>query len=166
MGDTKKGTVSIDLYKFKVGNQMKLKRTIGIVLLSIILLSANAIAVLAKGNTNTDTIMYDSTMYDSTTLKSNSELVAPNLIAAFTATRDPNNPLTVRFTETCIGEPVPYFWGTKYGIMTYFWGFGDKTTSILKNPIHSFKEAGEYKVYLRIENAEGQVSKAVMVINV
>jgi PKD repeat protein len=145
---------------------MKLKLSIGIVLLSIFLLSANAIAVLAKGNTNTDTIMYDSTLYDSTTLKSNSELVAPNLIAAFTATRDPNNPLTVRFTETCIGEPVPYFWGTKYGIMTYFWGFGDKTTSILKNPIHSFKEAGEYKVYLRIENAEGQVSKAVMVINV
>jgi len=145
---------------------MKLKLPIGIVLLSIFLLSANAIAVLAKGNTNTDTIMYDSTLYDSTTLKSNSELVAPNLIAAFTATRDPNNPLTVRFTETCIGEPVPYFWGTKYGIMTYFWGFGDKTTSILKNPIHSFKEAGEYKVYLRIENAEGQVSKAVMVINV
>ena len=145
---------------------MKLKLPIGIVLLSIFLLSANAIAVLAKGNTNTDTIMYDSTKYDSTTLKSNSELVAPNLIAAFTATRDPNNPLTVRFTETCIGEPVPYFWGTKYGIMTYFWGFGDKTTSILKNPIHSFKEAGEYKVYLRIENAEGQVSKAVMVINV
>ena len=145
---------------------MKLKRTIGIVLISIILLSVNAIAVLANGNKNTDTTMYDSTMYDSTTLKSNSELVAPNLIAAFTATRDPNNPLTVRFTETCIGEPVPYFWGTKYGIMTYFWGFGDKTTSILKNPIHSFKEAGKYKVYLRIENAEGQVSKAVMVINV
>ncbi|MDQ1252188.1 MAG: hypothetical protein QG646_1306 [Euryarchaeota archaeon] len=150
---------------------MKLKRIIGIVLISIILSSVNAIAVLANGNKNTnttkyDSTKYDSTLYDSTTLKSNSELVAPNLIAAFTATRDPNNPLTVKFTETCIGEPVPYFWGTKYGIMTYFWGFGDKTTSILKNPIHSFKEAGEYKVYLRIENAEGQVSKAVMVINV
>jgi PKD repeat protein len=201
MGDTKKGTVSIDLYKFKVGNHMKLKRIIGIVLISIILSSVNAIAVLANGNKNTDTTMYDSTKYDSTkydstkydstkydstkydstkydstkydstkydstTLKSNPELVVPNLIAAFTATRDPDNPLTVSFTETSIGKPVPYFWGTKYGIMTYFWGFGDKTTSILKNPIHSFKEAGEYKVYLRIQNAEGQVSKAVMVINV
>jgi len=166
MGDTKKGIVSIDLYKFKVGNHMKLKRIIGIVLISIILSSVNAIAVLANGNKNTDITMYDSTKYDTTTLKSNPELVAPNLIAAFTATRDPDNPLTVRFNETSTGKPVPYFWGTKYGIMTYFWGFGDKTTSILKNPIHSFKEAGEYKVYLRIENAEGQVSKAVMVINV
>lgn len=150
---------------------MKLKQTIGIVLISIVLLCVNAIAVLADGNTKKDTTkydsaMYDSTMYDSKTLKSNHELVAPNLIAAFTATRDPNNPLTVRFTETCIGKPVPYFWGTKYGIMTYFWGFGDKTTSILENPIHTFKEAGKYKVYLRIENAEGQVSKASMVINV
>jgi PKD repeat protein len=36
----------------------------------------------------------------------------------------------------------------------------------LKNPVHPFKEPGKYKVYLRIKNAEGQVSKAVMFINV
>ena len=145
---------------------MKLKQTIGIVLISIILLSVTAIAALASDDTNTDTTMYDTTMYDTTTIKSNPEVVAPNLIAAFTATHDPNKPLTIRFTDTSIGKPVPYIWGKKYGRLTYFWGFGDKTTSILKNPVHPFKEPGKYKVYLRIKNAEGQVSKAVMHINV
>jgi PKD repeat protein len=144
---------------------MKLKQTIGIVLISTILLSATAIAAFASMDAKADTINYGTTMYTSS-IKSYPELVAPNLIAAFTATRDPNNPLTIRFTDTSVGQPVPYVWGTKYGIMTYFWGFGDKTTSILKNPVHPFKQSGKYKVYLRLKNAEGQVSKAVMVINV
>ena len=145
---------------------MKLKQTMGIVLISIILLSVTAIEAPANDDTNTDTTMYDTTMYDTTTIKSNPEVVAPNLIAAFTATHDQNTPLTIRFTDTSIGKPVPYIWGKKYGRLTYFWGFGDKTTSILKNPVHPFKEPGKYKVYLRIKNAEGQVSKAVMFINV
>ena len=154
---------------------MKLKQTIGIVLISIILLSVTAIAAPANNDTNTDTTTYDTTTYDTTydtttydttTIKSNPEVVAPNLIAAFTATHDPNRPLTIRFTDTSIGEPVPYIWGKKYGLMTYFWGFGDKSTSILQNPVHPFKEPGRYKVYLRIQNAEGQVSKAVMFIDV
>lgn len=140
---------------------MKLKQTIGIALISIILLSVTAISALANDDTNKDTAMYDTT-----TIKSTPEVTAPDLIAAFTATHDPNRPLTIRFTDASIGEPVPYRWGTKYGLMTYFWGFGDKTTSILKNPVHPFREPGRYKVYLRIENAEGQVSKAVMYINV
>lgn len=144
---------------------MKLKQTIGIALISIILLSVTAISALANDDTNKDTAMYDTT-YDTTTIKSIPEVAAPNLIAAFTATHDPNRPLTIRFTDTSIGEPVPYRWGTKYGLMTYFWGFGDKSTSILRNPVHPFKEPGRYKVYLRIKNAEGQVSKAVMYIDV
>jgi PKD repeat protein len=113
-----------------------------------------------------DTTMYDTTMYDTKTYTSHPEVVAPDLVAAFTATHDPNRPLTIRFKDESIGQPVPYRWGTKYGLMTYFWGFGDKTTSILKNPEHPFKEPGTYKVYLRIQNSEGQVSKAVMYINV
>ncbi len=129
---------------------MKLKQTIGIVLISIYLLSVTAIAAPAD-NMKTNT---------------NEPVADPTFMADFTATHDPNRPLTVRFTEQCIGEPVPYIWGTKYGLMTYFWGFGDKTTSILRNPVHPFKEPGRYKVYLRIQNAEGQVSKAVKVINV
>jgi hypothetical protein len=150
-----------DKRKLKVGNHMRIKQTVCIVLISIILLSVTAIAEPAKKTTT-----YDTTMYDTTTMKSYPDVVAPNLIAAFTATHDPNRSLTVRFKEESIEEPVPYFWGTKYGIMTYFWGFGDNTTSIEKNPVHPFKEPGRYKVYLRLENAEGQVSKAIMFINV
>ncbi len=146
---------------------MKLMQTIsGIVLISVILLSVTTIAALANEYTNTDTTTYDTNMSDSTTMKSYPEVVAPNLIAAFTATHDPNRPLTIGFNDESIGEPVPYIWGTKYGLMEYFWGFGDNTTSIEKNPVHPFKEPGRYKVYLRLKNAEGQVSKAVMFINV
>ncbi|WP_048138956.1 PKD domain-containing protein [Methanosarcina horonobensis] len=133
---------------------MKLKQTIGIVLISILLLSATAIAAPTKYKTR----------YDTTTLTSNPEVVAPNLIAAFTATHDPNRPLTIRFKEECIGEPVPYKWGERE--WTYYWGFGDNTTANQKNPVHPFKEPGRYKVNLRIRNAEGQESKAVMYINV
>ena len=118
------------------------------------------------GTTMCGTTMYDTSMYDTTTITSNAEVVAPNLIAAFTATHDSNKPLTVKFKDESIGEPVPYIWGKKNGLLTYLWGFGDNTTSILKNPVHPFKEPGMYKVYLRIKNAEGQVSKAVMFINV
>jgi PKD repeat protein len=168
---------------------MKLMETIGgIVLISFILLSVTAIATLANDETNMDTTTHDTTTYDTntdttmhdtntdttmhdtntdtTTMKSYPEVVAPNLIAAFTATYDKNRPLTIGFYDESIGEPVPYIWGTKYGLMTYFWGFGDNTTSIEKNPAHPFKEPGRYKVYLRLKNAEGQVSKAVMFINV
>jgi PKD repeat protein len=164
-------TVSTDSKEnLRWGNYMKLKQTIGIALISIILLSVTAISALANddtnNDTNSDTAMYDTATYDTTTLKSIPEVAAPNLIAAFTATHDPNRPLTIRFTDTSIGEPVPYRWGTKYGLMTYFWGFGDKSTSILRNPVHPFKEPGRYKVYLRIQNTEGQVSKAVMYIDV
>ena len=144
---------------------MKLKQTIGIVLISTILLSATAIAAFASMDAKADTINYGTTMYTST-IKSYPELVAPNLIADFTATHDQNRPMTIGFNDESIGEPVPYIWGTKYGLMTYFWGFWDNTTSIEKNPVHPFKEPGRYKVYLRLKNAEGQVSKAVMFINV
>lgn len=168
MARQQKGTVSTQYREIlRWGNTMKLIQTIGcIVFISVILLSVTAIAALANDDTNTDTTTYDTTMYDTTTMKSYPEIVAPNLIAAFTATHDPNRPLTIGFNDESIGEPVPYIWGTKYGPMTYFWGFGDNTTSILKNPVHPFKEPGRYKVYLRLKNAEGQVSKAVMFINV
>lgn len=128
---------------------MKPIQTIGIVLISIILLSVTAVSALENDNTNTNI---------------NKPVTDSEFKAAFTATPDPNKPLTVRFTEESIGKPVPYLWGGKQ--FTYFWGFGDKTTSKLRNPVHTFKEAGKYNVYLRIQNAEGQVSKTVKVIDV
>jgi hypothetical protein len=79
----RKGTVSTD-YKenLRWGNTMKLMQTIGgIVLISVILLSVTAIAAPANNIT-----MYDTTMYDTKTITSIPEVVASNLIAAFTAT--------------------------------------------------------------------------------
>ena len=136
---------------------MKLKQTMGIVLISILLLSVTAITTLASDDTNT---------YNATVMKSHTESVAPDLIAAFTASHHPYQPLTIRFNEESIGNPVPYRWGTKYGLMTYFWDFGDNTTCIEHNPEHQFKKPGTYRVYLKLEDAEGKVSKAVTFIDV
>ena len=136
---------------------MKLKQTMGIVLISILLLSVTAITTLASDDKNT---------YDTTVMKSHPESVASDLIAAFTASHHPYQPLTIRFNEESIGNPVPYRWGTKYGLMTYFWDFGDNTTCIEHNPEHQFKKPGTYRVYLKLEDAEGKVSKAITVIDV
>ena len=114
-------------------------------------------------NTRYNTPRYN-TRYNTTTLKSDTEVVAPNLVAAFTATHDPNRPLTIRFKEECIGEPVQYKWGERE--WTYYWGFGDNTTANQENPVHQYKEPGRYKVNLRVRNAQNQMSKAVMYINV
>ncbi len=40
---------------------------------------------------------------------------------------------------------------------TYHWDFGDKITSIEKEPIHSFKDAGKYKVRLIASNSKNCV---------
>ena len=138
---------------------MKLKQTMGIVLISILLLSVTAITTLASDDTN---------IYDTTVMKSHlaPESTAPDLTASFTASHHPYQPLTIRFNEESIGNPVPYRWGTKYGLMTYFWDFGDNTTCIEHNPEHQFKKPGAYRVYLKLKDAEGKLSKAITVIDV
>jgi PKD repeat protein len=226
MAKQQKGTVSTDYREdLKWGIILKLKQTMGIVLISILLSSVTAIAASAEDTTLYDTMykpMYDTmykTMYDAmntmndtmynmprydtryntpnydtryntpnydtryntryntprydtryntryntTTLTSNTEVYAPKLIAAFTATHDPSRPLTIRFKEETTGEPVPYMWGGKE--WTYYWGFGDNTTSNQQNPVHQFKEPGRYKVNFQVRNADNQISKAVMHIDV
>ena len=51
-----------------------------------------------------------------------------------------SNALTVNFTDTSLG-------GT-----SWFWDFGDGTTSTLQNPSHTFATAGNYSVALYVEN--------------
>ncbi len=62
------------------------------------------------------------------------------LVANFTAKpRSGISPLTVRFTDTSIGN-----------ISRWLWNFGDGTTSMKRSPSHVYHETGSYKVSLTI----------------
>ncbi|MFN3940013.1 MAG: PKD domain-containing protein, partial [Chitinophagales bacterium] len=39
--------------------------------------------------------------------------------------------------------------------LTYFWNFGDGTTSTEENPVHTFDDFGQYFIYLQVMDAKG-----------
>ncbi|MCB8998447.1 MAG: PKD domain-containing protein [Bacteroidales bacterium] len=49
----------------------------------------------------------------------------------------------------CPGAPVTF---TAFGSGTYFWDFGDGSTSTLRNPVHLFRSSGDYTVTLTVKN--------------
>ncbi len=53
-------------------------------------------------------------------------------------------PLTVKFTDQSINSPT-----------AWNWNFGDKSTSTLQNPTHTYSKAGNYAVVLTVSNAAG-----------
>lgn len=57
------------------------------------------------------------------------------------------NTTTVGFAF--VGQP-------QTGSLSYFWEFGDGQVSLLKNPVHSYNQAGEYQVCLTIESFGSQ----------
>jgi beta propeller repeat protein len=65
-------------------------------------------------------------------------------VAAFTASPTTGKaPLTVTFTDKSTDA---YSW---------YWNFGDKTTSTLQNPVHKYTKAGKYTVTMTVKNAAG-----------
>ena len=72
--------------------------------------------------------------------------VAP--VAAFVAdTTSGISPLTVQFTDQSTGSPA-----------SWYWSFGDKTTSTHQNPVHTYtstKKTRSYTVILTVTNAFG-----------
>ena len=63
-------------------------------------------------------------------------------------------PLTVRFTDTSLGNPT-----------SYLWTFGDGTTSTAVNPVHTYTYPGFYRVSLQVNN-DGGTSNAGGVVAV
>lgn len=81
----------------------------------------------------------------SSTAKKNYILVGEKPEANFTASPTKGiAPLTVQFTDTSTGN-----------ISSWFWDFGDGTTSTLQNPRQTYTESGQYRVNLRVSNSFG-----------
>jgi PKD repeat protein len=74
------------------------------------------------------------------------EVEEPPIIAEFSANVTSGSvPLTVQFTdETYVSEPD-----------TWFWDFGDGTTSTVQNPQHTYSNPGSYTVTLTATGPEG-----------
>lgn len=69
----------------------------------------------------------------------------PAIVAAFYASPTSGKvPLTVKFTDKSTGSPT-----------SWYWNFGDKYTSKVKNPVHKYTKAGKYTVTLKVTNAAG-----------
>jgi parallel beta-helix repeat protein len=66
-------------------------------------------------------------------------------VAAFSASPTSGTvPLKVQFTDASTNTPT-----------TWNWNFGDSTSSIEKNPIHTYSKVGKYTVVLTAKNAAG-----------
>jgi PKD repeat protein len=64
--------------------------------------------------------------------------------AFFADVRQPFPPASVQFFDASSGEPSQWSWA-----------FGDGTTSRNRNPVHTYAQAGQYTVSLRVTNALG-----------
>jgi len=75
-------------------------------------------------------------------------------VANFTAEpKTGSAPLLVKFMDASDGNPSKYYWD-----------FGDKTTSLEKNPYHLYKSAGVYTVSLTVSNKEGFDTKTDQIV--
>lgn len=69
-------------------------------------------------------------------------ILPDSLFSANATTGD--SPLIVLFSDSSTGYPT-----------TWFWDFGDETTSYVQNPVHTYLESGTYTVSLTTSNVNG-----------
>jgi PKD repeat protein len=64
-------------------------------------------------------------------------------------------PLTVKFTDKSTNNPT-----------SWYWDFGDNSTSTVQNPVHTYAKAGEFTIKLTVKNSVGtnSVSKKSYII--
>jgi YD repeat-containing protein len=83
------------------------------------------------------------TMNNDTTVTASFYIIPPN--AEFTASpTSGTSPLTVNFTDLSTYNPT-----------SWWWNFGDGSTSTLRNPSHTYRNPGTYTVSLTATNAGG-----------
>jgi PKD repeat protein len=105
---------------------MNIKQKMFFALISIVLLSATALAA-------------------STTHDTNAKALLKTPVAAFSASPTSGYaPLKVVFTDKSAGKPT-----------SWKWNFGDGTSLTTKNPTHKYTKAGKYTVTLTVKNIKG-----------
>ncbi|HKR07482.1 MAG TPA: PKD domain-containing protein [Bacteroidia bacterium] len=82
----------------------------------------------------------------------NSIVIQTNYITISPA---PNVSFTSDYTSTCDVNQVFNFTGSGTAVTSWFWNFGDGTTSTLQNPSHTYSSSGSYNVSLIATNSFG-----------
>jgi gliding motility-associated-like protein len=80
--------------------------------------------------------------------------VAPDPLSSFSYLNDYNVPLRVSFTNRSVN------------MQTWFWDFGDGTTSTDRDPIHDFERPGTYQVNLKIVSPDGCLHEITLEVTV
>ena len=62
----------------------------------------------------------------------------------------------------CTLPHVVNFAGTSFDAVSWFWDFGDNTTSTLQNPTHVYNSFGDYPVTLTVTNANGCENSVIL----
>jgi len=93
----------------------------------------------------------------SATTKRTITVQRPKVDAQFTTdVKTGKAPLTVRFTDLSIGNPI-----------AWLWSFGDGSISTTKNPSHTYKRKGTYSVTLYVFNGwDGDTQRSARLITV
>ncbi len=110
---------------------MSKKYNLFFAVISMILLSANALAVPVDNNENE---IIATNVQDKCAMNINSLVADFDITASFST-----EPPTINFRDKSTGSPT--FWS---------WDFGDKSTSIAQNPIHKYSVPGKYNVTLTV----------------
>lgn len=77
--------------------------------------------------------------------------VANEVVADFSASPTGGKaPLVVKFTDKSKGSPT-----------SWYWNFGDKSTSTDQNPVHKYAKAGKYTVSLTVKNSDVGNTKTI-----
>lgn len=100
---------------------------------------------LAQGNYTVKLIAYNSNGCPALKIKTNYINVIPKPVTAF----------TVNVTKSCSINQIFNFTSTTVSANSWFWNFGDGTTSTIQNPQHTYTNAGIYDVTLKTINGNG-----------
>jgi gliding motility-associated-like protein len=83
-----------------------------------------------------------------------SYLGLPSHINDIVFANDPNNGFTYTILDSCSGQVSFNAYTSMQGTISWFWDFGDGSTSVLQNPVHTFTPAGnQYSIRLKITSS-------------
>ena len=82
-------------------------------------------------------------------------------VQKFCTSLDPEFETQIIENQFCLGDPIEFKNNSigSVGISSYFWDFGDGSTSTIANPVHNYSSTGSYTVKFRFTSKDGCDSK-------